>query len=119
MYAVWKFPLVIDDYQEIEMPSLSKVLTVQTQGETPCIFALCETTIPHKVKRVFRIAGTGHPIDNVEVASSDYIGTFQQFDGGLVFHVFEVKGDEKKVIQSQLNASAEPIVTERYARLCA
>lgn len=40
MKTIWKFQLKVDDFQTLEIPKDSKLLAVQTQGETPCLWAL-------------------------------------------------------------------------------
>jgi len=41
------------------------------------------------VDRIFRVAGTGHPISQ-PIEALQHIGTFQLANGSLIFHVFEV-----------------------------
>lgn len=88
MSKVFKYPLPISDVVEVVMPKDAKVLAVQVQNGTPCIWAAVNPTLEVET-RTFRIAGTGHSI--VDEIIDDYIGTFQLYDGQLVFHVFEIK----------------------------
>jgi hypothetical protein len=83
--TIWKFPLRVDDHVAIEMPMASKVLCVQVQLGTPCLWALVYPDAKMET-RDFRVIGTGHPIER---DPGDYIGTFQLNGGALVFHVFE------------------------------
>ena len=86
--TIHKYPLEVTDYQKIKLPKDSTILTVQTQREVPCIWALVDIE-KEKGERNIRIVGTGHPVhDNVV----RYIGTFQLERGSLIFHVFEIKG---------------------------
>jgi hypothetical protein len=85
MIAVWKFPFPVNDALELEMPADSKILSVQVQNDTPCLWALVDSTRERQTRK-FRIYGTGHPcFSEVE----QFIATFQMLDGGLVFHLFE------------------------------
>lgn len=86
--AVWKFPLPApgSDVFTIEMPQGAEPLTVQVQNGAFQIWALVTPGHPTET-RVFRIAGTGHPIDEIIVR---HVGTVQLPGLGLVFHVFEV-----------------------------
>lgn len=84
MKRVFKYVLSPDCV--IEMPSGSRVLTVQVQHETPCIWALCEDKNALDSRR-FMIFGTGHEMP--EDLNLGYIGTFQLAGGKFVFHVFE------------------------------
>lgn len=87
MMAIWKFPLKAQDVQSIEMPAGATILTVQTQGGQPCLWAKVDAAKP-KTKRVFETFGTGHPIP--ETHERAYLGTYQLVGGALVFHVYEV-----------------------------
>lgn len=88
MKAIWKFPLETTDFQVIRMPSDAEILAVQTQDGVPCIWAMVDTTDPPE-SRIFRIYGTGHPVNADEELA--YVGTCQLHGGSLVFHIFEVK----------------------------
>jgi hypothetical protein len=82
--AIWKFPLEVTDMQNVTMPMGSKLLTVQLQNGAPCLWALCDTTAPMRLRTVW-IFGTGHP---VPMHAGEYLGTFQLHSGTLVFHAF-------------------------------
>lgn len=82
--TVWKFPLQVQDVQEIEVPSRSKALTVQMQGGVPCIWYAVQDEYAKRTKAI-RMFGTGHHVPAGLVLN--YIGTVQ--DGELVWHVFE------------------------------
>lgn len=84
---IFKYQLETKDIQEIEMPKYAEILCIQTQNETPCIWALVEPNAP-KTKRVFEIFGTGYIVPDKR--NRKYIGTYQLLDGNLVFHCFEL-----------------------------
>jgi hypothetical protein len=86
MKRVFKYSLAFEDINILEMPVGAEILCAQTQRDTPCIWALVDPFAP-RTKRRFRVAGTGHPIED---AIKAYIGTVQIDGGSLVFHVFEV-----------------------------
>ena len=86
MKTIWKYPLEVTDEQQILMPTSAQVLSVQLQQGSPCLWALVDPVEPLTL-HTFMIHGTGHPC---ECGASEYIGTFQQRNGLLVFHVFEV-----------------------------
>lgn len=46
----------------IKMPSGAKILTVKTQDNIPCIWALVETANP-PVSRFFKLCATGVPVN--------------------------------------------------------
>lgn len=86
--TIWKFKLETTDNQEIEMPIGAEILTVQTQGENPYLWALVDPEA-EKETRTFEVFGTGHPIHCDMGVSRNHISTYQLQGGSLVFHVFE------------------------------
>ena len=84
--TIWKFTLNTTDVQQVEMPAYSEILCIQTQNETPCIWALIDPE-NEPVKRTFEIFGTGHNIPSN--SKRNYIGTYQLMGGSLAFHCFE------------------------------
>ncbi len=91
MRAVYKYPVPVDDSVTIEIPSGSRILTVQFQEPHgyPYLWALVNPSAPPEMRH-FMLVGTGDPIET----SDDllYIGTFQLRGGTLVYHLFETKG---------------------------
>lgn len=87
--TVYKFPIHTTDEQTIDMPQGAKVLCAKLQGDTLCLWALVSPRAPRE-RRTFLVRGTGHPIDVAEGYDVQYVDTFMMYDGGLVFHVFEV-----------------------------
>jgi hypothetical protein len=89
--VIYKYDIYPDDIIDIELPIGAEILTVQTQGGNPKLWALVD---PSEIKevRTFRLAGTGHTIECGRGSEYKYIGTFQLYDtfGSLVLHLFEV-----------------------------
>lgn len=85
MKTIWKFPFEIEDNITIDMPFEAQILCIQTQNETPQIWALVEES-NSIVPRHFEIFGTGQQITD---GKRIYIETFQMYSGSLVFHLFE------------------------------
>lgn len=86
MGAVYKFKLEVTERQEVTMPKDAKMLCIQVQNGTPCLWALVEPKNPTENVAI-RIHGTGHNINDAE--RLEYIGTFQVRNYGLVFHAFK------------------------------
>lgn len=91
MATIWKFPFsVIDDRLVIEMPRGALPLSVQVQHNQPTLWAIVDPEA-EIVNHRFCLVGTGHSTpENV----GRFIGTFQMFDGSLVFHLFEAAQKE-------------------------
>ena len=82
MRSIWKYPLKVTSAQDIEMPDGARILSVQMQGEQPCLWAEVD---PNQVRerRKFFVAATGGPAPE----RAQYLGTFQ--NGAFVGHVYE------------------------------
>ena len=88
MLKVLKYEIEIGDYFEIVMPNGAQILKVECQHNIPCLWVLAD--LEHlSIKRTFRFAGTGHPIDHLK-DDLQFISTFQMDNGNLIFHIFEV-----------------------------
>lgn len=85
MKTIYKYSIETTDEQNINMPEMAEILTVQIQYGRPYIWALVDTENEQGVKTI-EVFGTGNPIpDGVR----SYIGTYQLLNGELIFHVFE------------------------------
>jgi hypothetical protein len=87
MITIYKYPIAIDDEQDVAMPASSQLLSVQEQLGTPCMWALVDPSVPMTRRRIATV-GTGHPAQRV--ASGACVGTYQHMDGQLIFHVFDL-----------------------------
>lgn len=93
MSVVYKYgPLAIGDVTSVVMPQGAQVLHVAPQGRfepSPIhLWARVDPQAPVETRR-FRLAGTGHQLDDATVG--DHIGTWLQLEGALVLHLFELK----------------------------
>jgi len=84
--TIWKYQIPIEDSFRLELPEGATVLSVQTQREEACLWALCDENA-QGVFRTFELRGTGHAAKGLQDAR--FIGTFQMRGGALVFHLFE------------------------------
>ena len=83
---IWKYPLEVADGQNLSLPTGAKILTVQMQGGTPCLWALVDEDMPTTETRAIAIYGTGNPMPTEPGA---YIATFRLHGSSLLFHAFE------------------------------
>jgi len=88
--TIWKYELKIEGLQNIIMPIGAKILSVQIQNETPCLWALVNPEEKDTDARNIETFGTGHTVCYDSGVTRDFIGTYQT--RGLVFHVFEYTG---------------------------
>lgn len=89
MEKIFKYPIEVTDEQIVLLPTGAKILTIQNQGDIPCLWALVNPTAPTDMAITIRIYGTGHDVTDSD--SLEYISTFQMMGGSLVFHSFIVK----------------------------
>ena len=88
MQTVWKFPVSAGTFTLL-MPADAQALAVQMQHGEPQLWALVSPDAPMR-HRTFTVVGTGH---SLPVGRWRYVGTFQQLDFGLVWHLFEEGGE--------------------------
>lgn len=87
MRRIFKYSIPVQNEIEIMMPKGAEILACQVQHGSPWVWALVDEDAP-MVPREFRMRGTGHPANELEI--EDYIDTFQMQEGRLVFHLFKV-----------------------------
>ena len=85
MKTIHKYTLQLTEWQSIQMPAESKILTIQMQNGVPCMWVEVDTSL-QSVTRKFLTVGTGHAINDEVV----YLGTYQLYSGGLIMHVMEL-----------------------------
>jgi len=89
MLKVYKYQASIDDHFQIILPVGAQILHVEAQLHVPVLWALVNPDEKNMETRHFRLAGTGHPIDE-QPETLKHITTFLMAGGGLVWHVFEI-----------------------------
>jgi len=93
--AIYKYPVILDDKFELEMPGGGSVLNVQMQDGSPFLWAIVEPGL-NLVKKKFVMVGTGHEYKEEYFSQLRYINTFQV--DSLVLHLFEVDDYNYKVM---------------------
>lgn len=83
MNSVWKYSLILQGINDLELPAGAKVLHVDEQDGIPQMWVLVDPESKAKEHRQFEIRGTGHPVSEHRA----YIGTWQS--GSFVWHLFE------------------------------
>jgi len=89
MTTIYKFPLRVTDIQELELPKGARLLTVQAQRGTPCLWAVVDDQEAEVEYWRILTFGTGNPM--LADAQYSYVSTYQLMDGDLIFHVFARK----------------------------
>lgn len=91
MQTIYKYPLEVTDKQSLTLPDGAKILSVQMQGESLCLWAMVSPTIQAIETRTFWIYGTGHDV-TLAPEHLNFLATVQMRGGTLIFHVFEEVG---------------------------
>jgi len=85
-FAIYKYPINNESYQQINMPKDAKILSVQLQNNMPCIWAMVNLDNPMEIRKFYWFF-TGEQMDDPDAYT--YIATFQL--GWMVCHLFEEK----------------------------
>lgn len=84
--TVFKYTLLLQDKQTLQLPIGAHVLDVQLQHGNISLWALVDPDAERET-RTFVIVGTGHEFT---ATSTIHIATIQSVAGQLVWHVFEI-----------------------------
>lgn len=86
MITIYKYSSPVMDEVAIAVPKGADLLDVQDQYDQLAFWFMVDSTAP-TVPRTYLVYGTGH---QVRVGSTGaYVTTVQQFNGQLVWHIFE------------------------------
>lgn len=80
----------------LTMPEEAKILSLQVQHDSPCLWATVPANAGNLIQRYFLIVGTDC---DFSVGNYKYIGTYQLFNGDYVGHLFEKESNENKTSQ--------------------
>lgn len=83
--TIWKYPIQVTPNQVVEMPKGARILCVQVQNGTLCLWALVNPALPKEQKFV-AVLGTGYERSEAQIANYTYLGTVQ--NPPFVWHVF-------------------------------
>lgn len=83
MKTVHKFA-VVDGSLIVDLPASAKVVRVAVQGGLLCAWFELDPAAKKDTHRVFRVVGTGHPIDDEEI----HVGSCE--DGPFIWHLYEM-----------------------------
>ena len=86
---IWKYGFRITDGFSITTKKGSKLLDVQMIEGEPYMWFLVDENAEEETRN-FEIYGTGHPLPEDVSGLRRHQKTFTQFNGGLVWHLFEV-----------------------------
>ena len=92
MLVIYKYPLILDDWQTLELPKGYQILDIQTQLEDIFLWALIDNEEQEMEKVTIMIIGTGRPgMQTIDKEKYKYLKTTQQ--PPFVWHVFQYLTD--------------------------
>lgn len=93
MKTVFKYPFEIDSKIVLELPEGAKVLKFDDQNGVACAWALVDPAVKVIKRQAFFIFGTGQSLryeGTADISEAiEYVDSFQQHDGQLVWHIFK------------------------------
>lgn len=93
MRTVWKYKIILEREQAIDIPEGAKIVSFHKQGtrheDDIFIWCLVDTDNPKETRRFFLLE-TGEPLDGL--GDLEYIDTLRFMAGTHVLHLFEKKG---------------------------
>jgi hypothetical protein len=84
--AIWKYPIVINDVVDVDLPIGSNPLHFAEQDGILCLWAAVHPKQLGKLPRRFHIVGTGHEIP---MDAGKYLCTVLTQGGMFVWHIFD------------------------------
>lgn len=84
---VFKYPLKVEDSQEIEFTGFVDILSVAVQGDDMVLYAIVNPDDARKTKTEIIIRGTGHDLGRC-MEGFTYMGSHVTHGGALVWHVW-------------------------------
>lgn len=88
--AIYKYKVAPVSHSVVRVPIGAELLHVRVQHNALYIWALVEPDQKEMESKIFRIVGTGKPIEEPRELLH-YWGTFFIDNGGITYHVFEMK----------------------------
>lgn len=89
MKKIYKYEVPALGDEPIFVPAGSRFLSLVCQDDIPVVYFLTDPAIKKMDKHYFKIIGTGWGIDDAAFDNyGTYIGSVQQFNGQLVWHVW-------------------------------
>jgi len=87
MQTIYKYPLVIADFQNISIPEGAEFLSVIEQNNLPVVYFLVDP-FRDQFPLEFILLGTGHPFQEDYLEGFLYLGTVSTSGGRLIWHIF-------------------------------
>lgn len=92
--TIYKYKVPPVSHSVVKLPIGAKLLHVRVQHNALYLWALVEPDQKEMESKIFRVVGTGQPIEEPPELLH-YWGTFFIDNGSITYHVFEMKPVEK------------------------
>jgi len=91
MKSIYKYDIPIKDEFTLDLPKGAVFVSFMMQHDNPRAWFMVNTAEPNVEKRVFRLAGTGHNMNDSDGITLKPLGSVQMSGGSLIFHLLEIK----------------------------
>lgn len=93
MKKIFKYEIQPEDYQKLELPKGSKILSVLEQYEKVVLYALVNPSESNVEVYDIAVKGTGHDFPP-KLDSYTFLGSVKLMRGVLIFHIFYKKAED-------------------------
>ena len=90
MKKIYKYTLKTVDFQNLELPKGSKIISVIELYDGIVLYAIVDTDTSETELYDIAIKGTGHPFPE-KLDTYTFLGSVKLMNGQLIFHVFYKK----------------------------
>jgi len=90
MKKIYKYLLLATDFQNLELPKGSKIISVIELYDGMVLYAIVDTDTTETELYDIAVKGTGHPFPE-KLDTYTFLGSVKLMNGSLVFHVFYKK----------------------------
>jgi len=93
MKKIYKYVLLPMDFQNLELPKGSKIISVIEQYDGMVLYAIVDADTSETELYDIAVKGTGHPFPE-KLDTYTFLDSVKLMNGSLVFHVFYKKVEE-------------------------
>ena len=90
MKKIYKYLLLATDFQNLELPKGSKIISIIELYDGMVLYAIVDTDTTETELYDIAVKGTGHPFPE-KLDTYTFLGSVKLMNGSLVFHVFYKK----------------------------
>lgn len=105
-YPIHRYPMFIFGSQTLMLPRDAKIIHVDHQLDSICIWAIIDTEETRMEPRIIEVYGTGQVISS-ELGHIQHLGTVIMQRLGLIWHVFENTMETVRAIKAMEDSNKD------------